>query len=197
MQERAEETIQKIKLEALRLFLIHGYQNVSLAQIAKESGISKGGLTHHFDSKTDILEAALVFFFEKAQSRKESPPVTLKEVIWYLMDGVSKISDRLEEITGVYDSEMNYHRLFIDTMQILPEFNLVDRYFRPSLDYLNSVINQAINAKTIRSDIDCENLALQILSMIEGLYILTFYLDVDIASRTISMVENLWRGISV
>jgi hypothetical protein len=82
-------------------------------------------------------------------------------------------------------------------MQVLPEFNLVDRYFRPSLDYLNFIILQAIENKQIREDIESETLALQILSMVEGLYILTFYLDVDIESRSTSLIDNLWRGISV
>lgn len=36
---------------ALRLFVQHSYKEVTLAQLTKAAGLSKGALYHYFDSK--------------------------------------------------------------------------------------------------------------------------------------------------
>jgi AcrR family transcriptional regulator len=40
---------------SLRLFETYGYHNVSVDQIVKECGTSKGGFYHHFSSKDELL----------------------------------------------------------------------------------------------------------------------------------------------
>lgn len=51
-----EDTRDAILGAAHRLFLADGLQ-ASLAQVAREAGISKGGLIYHFASKDDLVEA--------------------------------------------------------------------------------------------------------------------------------------------
>jgi len=50
-------TTKQLILEAsLELFATHGYEKTSIALILKKTGLSKGGLYHHFRSKEEILE---------------------------------------------------------------------------------------------------------------------------------------------
>lgn len=41
------------------IFLIKGYEQTSIADILKESGISKGGFYHYFSSKEDLLSESI------------------------------------------------------------------------------------------------------------------------------------------
>lgn len=50
-----EETIQKILDTAERLFIKKGYDHTSLQDIIESTGLSKGGIYHHFASKEDIF----------------------------------------------------------------------------------------------------------------------------------------------
>lgn len=54
-QKRGIKTKQKISSIAVSLFSKHGYDNVSVDEIVKESDTSKGSFYSHFRSKADIL----------------------------------------------------------------------------------------------------------------------------------------------
>ncbi|MGV8144381.1 MAG: TetR/AcrR family transcriptional regulator [Methanothermobacter sp.] len=50
-----EERIKSITDAAMEVFLEKGYQNTTMENIAKNAGLSKGGLYHYFKSKDMIL----------------------------------------------------------------------------------------------------------------------------------------------
>ena len=52
--ERSALTSDKILKKSMELFVLKGYHNVSLRDIAKECNISTGAIYHHFDSKEGI-----------------------------------------------------------------------------------------------------------------------------------------------
>lgn len=56
-QRRALRTRLSITLGAMRLFAERGYAETSMEDISVEAGCSKGGLYHHFRTKTDVLTA--------------------------------------------------------------------------------------------------------------------------------------------
>lgn len=56
----AQSTKQDIITCARRLFEQHGYNGVSMRDIARELGISVGNLTYHFKKKENLLEAMLL-----------------------------------------------------------------------------------------------------------------------------------------
>lgn len=54
-----ENKKRELLLIAESIFLIKGYEQTSIADILKESGISKGGFYHYFSSKEDILSESI------------------------------------------------------------------------------------------------------------------------------------------
>lgn len=50
-----EETEKKIVDKAFELFVQNGYENTSIQDIINATGLSKGAIYHHFDSKESIL----------------------------------------------------------------------------------------------------------------------------------------------
>lgn len=55
MSDKGQNTINRIKTEAMKLFLQRGYKDVSMQDICNACGLSKGGLYRHFGSKAEIL----------------------------------------------------------------------------------------------------------------------------------------------
>jgi AcrR family transcriptional regulator len=57
-----------------RLFTEHAYDEISMAQIAREAGISKALLYHYFPSKQDYFMATLAGGAEELRARVEPDP---------------------------------------------------------------------------------------------------------------------------
>ena len=55
MNEKGLNTKNRIKAEAMNLFLQRGYKDVSMQDICNACNLSKGGLYRHFGSKAEIL----------------------------------------------------------------------------------------------------------------------------------------------
>jgi AcrR family transcriptional regulator len=53
-KDRSMSTQEKILKRAMKLFVVKGYFNTSVRDIAKESKISTGAIYHHFESKEEI-----------------------------------------------------------------------------------------------------------------------------------------------
>ncbi|GAB7146609.1 hypothetical protein LRC484719_52430 [Mycobacterium riyadhense] len=56
---KGEDRRQRILEVAQRLLSRNGWRNTTLAQIAREAGVSSAGLLHHFASKEQLLHAVL------------------------------------------------------------------------------------------------------------------------------------------
>ncbi|MEO8757950.1 MAG: helix-turn-helix domain-containing protein [Devosia sp.] len=54
---------EQILTAAFTLFLAHGYDGTSLADIVHASGLSKGAFYHHFKSKQALFEEVIARFF--------------------------------------------------------------------------------------------------------------------------------------
>ncbi|MGN9838121.1 TetR/AcrR family transcriptional regulator [Nonomuraea sp. H19] len=54
-----EHTRRTLVAVSRRLFAARGYAAVGLAEIVRESGVTKGALYHHFAGKTDLFRAVL------------------------------------------------------------------------------------------------------------------------------------------
>ena len=59
-----DDTRQQILSAALALFAENGFSNVSINDIVRASGLSKGGVYWHFASKDEIITAIFEQFFE-------------------------------------------------------------------------------------------------------------------------------------
>ena len=77
-QAERRATTQQIILEAtLKSLAARGYSRTTLSAIAKEAGVSKGALNHHYSSKLEIVASAMEYFYGQADYKgKESaePP---------------------------------------------------------------------------------------------------------------------------
>ncbi len=57
--EQGQATREQLVAAATKLFASQGYAATSIEQVLQESGVSRGALYHHFDSKEVLFEAVL------------------------------------------------------------------------------------------------------------------------------------------
>ncbi|MEW4305943.1 TetR/AcrR family transcriptional regulator [Rossellomorea marisflavi] len=70
-QRRREQKKQAILLAALTLFMKNGIQKVSIAEIAKEAGVSQVTIYNYFESKHQLTYDVFVFYIDSASSQFE------------------------------------------------------------------------------------------------------------------------------
>lgn len=85
MQQRSEETRERITTAAIRLFSARGYNKASVNEICAEAGVTKGAFYYHFDSKQALFLALLDLWlktFDQAvdASRSQTPPETFQRM---------------------------------------------------------------------------------------------------------------------
>ena len=63
----------EIALVACRVVAAHGFDGASMVRIAREAGYTTGMLAHYFDSKQDIITAALRLILRRIDERLRRP----------------------------------------------------------------------------------------------------------------------------
>jgi AcrR family transcriptional regulator len=90
-RRRPESRPDEIAEAGLRLFCARGYLNVTVDDIAREAGVTKGAVYHHFNGKEELLVAAVELHFrrtferggaERAVSAGETAKGRIEALLW-------------------------------------------------------------------------------------------------------------------
>jgi AcrR family transcriptional regulator len=92
MRKDGRETRHNVIEKSLQIFSVKGYYNTSISDIMATTGLTKGGLYSHFDSKEAIWNAA----YERAVE-------IWREIVF---KGVRKISDPLDRIAKTIENDL-------------------------------------------------------------------------------------------
>lgn len=71
---QVDERRSQLLASAIGLFAAHGYDELSMAKIAREAGVSKALLYHYFPNKRDLFEATLAHAAEEHLARTQPDP---------------------------------------------------------------------------------------------------------------------------
>jgi AcrR family transcriptional regulator len=63
----------EIALVACRVVAEHGFENATVVRIAREAGYTTGMIAHYFDSKQEIILAALRLMLRRIEERLLRP----------------------------------------------------------------------------------------------------------------------------
>ena len=92
MRKDGRKTRQNIIEKSLQIFSVKGYYNTSISDIMAATGLTKGGLYSHFDSKEALWNAA----YERAVE-------IWREIVF---KGVRKVSDPLDRIAKTIENDL-------------------------------------------------------------------------------------------
>jgi TetR/AcrR family transcriptional repressor of nem operon len=163
------ETREYIIDQSYRLFLSRSYEAVSISEISKAIGFTKGALYHHFKNKEELFMAVIDKYLPIEKYLTPVEDVTLKEFI----EVTIKIAeDIVYSILGNTPGfiPLTYLALYIDAFRHYPEFAKgKDRLIEGELRKIKGIIIKSIEKGEIRKDINPDFMAMNFLSLTTGM----------------------------
>ena len=157
---KGEDRKQRILAVAERLLARNGWRNTSLAQIAKEAGVTPAGLLHHFESKEQLLNAVLDAHDADDDAHADRSTGDLVAEI----RRVSERFDRAPELIGTFTV------LLVEN--ISPDAPLHDRLlarYRDAVDIVADIIRRGQSDGRYRSEVDAAAKATEIIAFVTGM----------------------------
>ena len=107
------DTREYIIDQAFELFLTRSYEAVSISEISKSIGFTKGALYHHFINKEELFKAVLDKYLILSGTEGNIDEITLSEYIELLIKNVNKVMTNLFGKSPQY-VPINYLMLIAD-----------------------------------------------------------------------------------
>ncbi|MPW24471.1 TetR family transcriptional regulator [Alkalibaculum sp. M08DMB] len=158
--EQNKKTKKNLQKKALDLFETRGYDNVTIDQICKELGLTKGAFYHYFKSKSDILlksqvysEGNLMNFYN---DRIHLPAQEqLRSIFdWYIS---YFSSDDFEKFNAFAKTQLEHYN------KNYPITSITQRMI------LKNIVNKGIENKIFKKELDATEISSFIYTYISGL----------------------------
>jgi TetR/AcrR family transcriptional regulator, transcriptional repressor for nem operon len=162
---KGEQTRQEIIRKAAPIFNQRGYEGAALSDLMKATGLEKGGIYRHFDSKQQLAAEA----FDYAWRETFDTRIHDLDAIPNAVDKLKQLVANFVERRGIIPGGCPLLNTAIDTddgNSVLRE--RARRALRGWSDYLISAIRAGTKAGEIRARIDAKKLATLIISSLEG-----------------------------
>jgi TetR/AcrR family transcriptional regulator, transcriptional repressor for nem operon len=163
---KGQHTRQEIIRKAAPIFNQRGYEGAALSELMQATGLEKGGIYRHFDSKQQLASEAFDYAWSKAiDARLEGT------------EGIANSVDRLQQIVrnfrdcraGLVPGGCPLLNTAIDSDDgNLPLRNQARRALDKWLDRLANIAKQGQKRGEIRPRVDPAKLATVIVSTLEG-----------------------------
>ena len=137
-----ETRIKDVIDTAVKLFIENGFEGTSMDAVAKNSGLSKGGLYHHFTSKDEVLLAANKVYFDP--------------IIDFMKQAEENISP-LEGLTGFINNYINHWSMhqrelifnYLSISKILGSISLwhnIAQHAEQMMNFYDTLLNKAVSS---------------------------------------------------
>lgn len=195
-------TRKKIIDTALRLFLERGYEGASMNAISAESGITKGGIYHYFESKEHLFRVALQSItaqMDKWSSRQFRSVSTAEDLIGAVLGSIKSMRDAFSGIVREDHEKHPYSFLEVLISAARRDEGVrreMAAIYSQARDNMKALLLEARDRGEIRGEIDCDALALEINALMEGVMLLGVLdesMDLDAAGERVS--RNIWTMI--
>ncbi|MGH1362165.1 MAG: TetR/AcrR family transcriptional regulator [Calditrichia bacterium] len=185
-KEAALITRKQIIERAVELFLQKGFSVTTLDEIAKRSDVTRGAIYWHFSDKLDILN-------ELIDTQHEDLSQLLSDLFNSGTSTLEGIEGIIEEIVTHFFETKSFQDFIELTLFKIEYAQLVKlkttkteltEYF---IRNFRHVIKEAQHTGHVLSDIDANDVAITITSMINGMYRLYFILPDQVQSKESAM----------
>lgn len=164
----ADQRRNQIIEAAIKTLMTKGISASSMNDLIRASGFSKGGVYHYFPSKDNLLAGILNYFFEEYFIETTEVPSKIKSAHQKLRYMLTQHQQILEEMG-------QYNPLFLDFFahsahnpQLKQQFQFQYLHFQT---LLTKLIQQGINDKEFKPDINARAIASGIIGVFDGICI--------------------------
>jgi len=195
-------TKESIVKSALKLFLKEGFYNVSMVMIAKETGISKPAIYHHFKNKDEMVEGVLDHFSTKMTEWGSTYFANIssgKEFIHRMFSAIPAYKN--VELILLDETEGDFPYSYNDLLMTLSKYNISFRK-RIAQDIIKATNKIKHNIKTIQEredinrEIDPSNLAFLVHCILEGSAFLSEIDEkLDLPEKSEELFDTFWKLI--
>lgn len=177
MRKSNKETLYRA---AFRLFVTKQFDGVSISDIEKECGMTRGTVFYYAKTKLDLFKQVIEYYLIDTQNVdnkvKFDYGCSLKDYIDRYVGGVEKTMEELVKLIDP-DSRDNASRAYISTLlQVCSMFpDIKHRYLinvNNDIARWATIINASVSRNEIKDDIDVLSVARQFVSAFYGLSII-------------------------
>ena len=162
---KGEQTRQEIIRKAAPVFNQRGYEGTALSELMKVTGLEKGGIYRHFDSKEQLAAEAFDYAWKETLGARIHDLDTVPNYV----DRLKQLIANFVERRGIIPGGCPLLNTAIDTDDGNTLLRERARKALQSLrNYIVSVVNDGIKAREIRPRTDAKNLATLMISSLEG-----------------------------
>jgi TetR/AcrR family transcriptional repressor of nem operon len=162
---KGEKTRDKIIRKAAAVFNQRGYSGTSLSEIMEETGLEKGGIYRHFESKEDLAVAAFDYAWSEIRQRRLAILNEIPTPLGKLRGMVDNFSARPSAVPGgcslmntAIDADDGNPMLRAHALEALHEW----------LSYLEDLVCQGMRAGEIDAGASPSSIASIIIATLEG-----------------------------
>ena len=163
---KARQTRQEIIRKAAPIFNRKGYSGAALSDLMRATGLEKGGIYRHFESKEELAGDAFDHAWKVAMDARFEGTEEIPNTVDRLKQIVRNFRDRR---TGLVPGGCPLLNTAIDSDDGNPQLRAKARQALSSLlDRLQSIAEEGQRRGEVRADVDSAKLATLIASTLEG-----------------------------
>lgn len=163
---KGEQTRQEIIRKAALIFNQRGYEGAALSDLMRATGLEKGGIYRHFESKQQLAGEAFDYAWKLAMDTRFEGTQETSNAVDRLKQIVRNFRDRR---TGLVPGGCPLLNTAIDSDDGNPQLREKARKALSSwLDRLRKIVEEGQRRGEIRGDVDSSELATLIVSTLEG-----------------------------
>ena len=163
-----KDTKEHILKTSLQLFLRKNYKEVTMQEIVRETGLSKGAFYHYFTGKDKVFEKVVRFFFEHCMlaDYQQYPNDSLKRFYTAYIEQVRKNTlDQLED-----GHERNPFIMVIEALRRLPKLREIqEKQYAEELGYWKIAVKNAKKSGEIATKLSDETVARMFINLADGI----------------------------
>ena len=160
-QARREHTERKLVAAATALIADHGSRAITLAEVGKAAGYSRGIVSHHFGSRENLLRAVM----RDAQAFTlpdpgDSAGVWLADTVRAYLENVTNQRPAARAFLQMWGEAIANHPI------LMPLYAEQDARFRR---LLADKVGEGIRDGSVRADVDPEAIAVSLVGLLRGI----------------------------
>ena len=146
--ERRRSRSDAILDAARQAFAEHGFENVSIAQIAKRAGVSDGLVYHYFRDKRDLLLHVLKAFYERIM-------LDLEENVTRESRFAARLEALIRSHLEVFVADTDLCRLFISEIRVAADYqgSAIQDLNRDYTSILIRIVDDAVRNGEVTAEI--------------------------------------------
>jgi TetR/AcrR family transcriptional regulator, transcriptional repressor for nem operon len=162
---KGEQTRQEIIRKAAPIFNQKGYDGAALSDLMRATGLEKGGIYRHFESKQELAGEAFDHAWKLAMDARFEGTQKIPNAVDRLKQIIRNFRDR----TGIVPGGCPLLNTAVDSDDGNPKLRAKAREALSSwLDRLQVIAEEGKRRGEVRSDVDSAELAMLIVSTLEG-----------------------------